>query len=340
MRAALQYEPAGTPVLEEFEDPVAEDGEVLIHLRTAAIGGQDVTGAYQDGMRYPCVLRAEGVGFDDDGRRVYFGERSRLPFGAFAERTVVPAAEVWAVPDDITDELAITMGISGTGAYVPLRDAARIKQGDAVLILGATGAVGQLGCQIARHFGAERVVAAGRSAEALDELVERGIADGRAVLPRGDDAAAAAARHREKVEHVYEEGIASNEGMLSSGTDVDALREQSGGDGYDVVLDILYGHHLTPALKATKHGARYVVIGAHGGMIAEVSAPDLLYRSLTSWGTGQAPPAEREQTWRELLELGRQGIDVSYKRFTFDQTADAYEAQRSSPHAKVTVTIG
>jgi NADPH:quinone reductase-like Zn-dependent oxidoreductase len=339
VKAALQYEPAATPALEEFEEPVAAEGEVLIRVRTAGLGGQDIVGAYQDGMRYPCVVRAEGVGFDENGRRVYFGERSRLPFGAFAEYTVVPEAEVWEVPDDISDQLAITMGISGTGAYVPLRDAARIQDGDAVLVLGATGAVGQVGLQLARHMGAARVVAAGRSREALDGLVQRGVADAGVVLQTGDAAARAAEHHRETAEKAYESGIAEYDAVLQSGDDVAALREQSGGDGYDVVLDILYGHYFSTAAKATRPGARLVTIGAPAGLVASIAAPDLSYRYHTSWGTGQAPPQERHQTWLELLELGRQGIDVNYKEFPFDQSAEAYEAQRSSPHAKVIVSV-
>lgn len=339
MKAALQHEPAGTPVIEEFEKPVAEEGEVLVRLRTVALGGQDIVGAYQDGMSYPCVLRAEGVGIDESGRRVYFGERSRLPYGAFAEYTVVPEEEVWEVPDDISDRMALTMGVSGTGAYVPMRDAAKVEPGDSVLVLGATGAVGQLSCLLAKHFGAGRVVAAGRSQAALDELVERGVADAGVALRTGDEAATAAAAHRENASKAYEKGIADAASVLGTGDDVEEFRRQSGKDGFDVVIDILYGDYFTTALKATRFGARLVTIGAPAGFVTPIAVPDLIYRWHTSWGTGQAPPPERHQTWLELLELGRGGIDVNYKEFTFDQSAEAYEAQRSSPHAKVIVSI-
>jgi NADPH:quinone reductase-like Zn-dependent oxidoreductase len=66
------------------------------------------------------VIRGEGVGRTADGQRAYFGERSVLPFGAWAERTLVPAEEVWAVPDDVDDKTAISMGIAATGTIVPL----------------------------------------------------------------------------------------------------------------------------------------------------------------------------------------------------------------------------
>ncbi len=339
MKAAVQHSAGAPPVIEEHDEPVAQDGEVLIQMRTAALGGQDVVGAYQHGMIYPSIVRAEGVGIDPDGRRVYFGERSRLPFGAMAERTVVPEAEVWEVPDDISDRLAITMGISGTGAYVPLRDAAHIKEGDSVLVLGATGAVGQLGLQFAKHFGAGRVVAAARNRAALDELVERGIADAGAVLQPLEQATEHAAAHRAKMDNPYEGGIEDSASAFQAGADVEALLEQAGGDGYDVVLDILYGPYFTIAAKATRPGARIVTIGAPAGPITPVASFDVAYRTHTAWGTGQAPPADRHRTWLELLELGRQGIDVNYKEFTFDELPQAHEAQRSGPRAKVLVSF-
>lgn len=50
-------------------------------------------------------------------------DRQGSTFGAWAQRTVVPAEEVWDVPDDIDDRLAIALGIAGTGALVPLTEA-------------------------------------------------------------------------------------------------------------------------------------------------------------------------------------------------------------------------
>lgn len=103
-------------------------------------------------MQFPCVIRGEGVGHAPGGRRVYFGERSVAPFEDWAERTLVPTEEVWDVPDDVDDALAITMGIAGTGALLPLEQA-RIQPGETVLMLGGTGTLGQLALQLARILG-------------------------------------------------------------------------------------------------------------------------------------------------------------------------------------------
>jgi NADPH2:quinone reductase len=255
---------------------------------------------------YPCVIRGEGVGHAPDGRRVYFGERSVLPFGAWAQQTIVPAEEVWDVPDDIDDKLAITMAIAGTGAFVPLAQA-EIQPGESVLILGATGALGQVAVQLARHLGAGRVVGAGRSEKALARLAERGIADATVRIGTDDDVAAL---------------------------------QREAGDGFDVVLDIVYGEPFIAALKATRFGARLMSIGAQAGMSAVVNLPDMLYRTHTCVGTGQRSPADRREIWERLLEIARGGaITVDYLELTLDDAADAWAAQIASPHAKIVATI-
>lgn len=251
-------------------------------------------------------MRGEGVGLAEDGRRVYFGEHSAIPFGAWAERTVVPAEEVWDVPEDVDDGLAIAMAIAGTGALVPLEQA-NIQSGESVLILGATGALGQIALQLARNLGAGRVVGAGRNEAALARLAERGIAD--AVVRIGTEA------------------------------DAEALKAEAG-DGYDVVLDVVYGKPFESALKATAFGARIMSIGAQAGIAANVHLPDMLYRTHTCVGTGQRPPGDREAIWRRLLALARdKAIDVDYAHYTLEQAGKAWDAQASSPHAKVIATI-
>src|ERR1700704_4071407 len=108
MRAAVQHEQGSLPHVVDFEapDPVAD--AVLIDVTTVGLGAWDVLAAYREPIDYPCVVRGEGVGVTADGRRVYFGERSIRPFGGWAEQTIVPAAEVWDVPDHVDDRTAIT----------------------------------------------------------------------------------------------------------------------------------------------------------------------------------------------------------------------------------------
>ncbi len=306
MKAAVIGSHGAAPAFEAFEEPQPREGCVMIDVDTAGLGGWDVLGAYRLAVQYPCVLRGEGVGRAEDGRRVYFGERSIAPWGGWAERTIVPAAEVWDVPDDIDDKTAITMAIAGTGAFVPLEQAA-IKPGETVLVLGATGTLGQLALQFARILGAGRVVGASRNAQALDRLRERGIADATVIMGGNDDLA--------------------------------ALKSEAG-DGYDVVLDLVCGAPMIAALKATRWGARVVTVGTGAGTSINLTAGDLLFRTLTVVGTGQRPPADRELIWRRLLDMTREhAIEVDQLEYDLPEIATAWAAQKAGPHAKITCKV-
>lgn len=307
MKAAVITERGVLPIMQDFPEPAAREGAVLIDVDTAGLGGWDVLGAYRLGVEYPCVIRGEGVGRTEDGQRVYFGERSVLPFGAWAERTLVPVEEVWPVPDHIDDRTAITMGIAATGALVPL-EAAKIQPGESVLILGGTGTLGQIALQLARYLGAGKVVAAGRSEEALARLKERGIADATVRL-KGDD------------------------------SDVAALKEEAG-DGFDVVLDLVCGQPMLNALQATRWGARIMTIGTGAGRQVNLDIANLLFRTLSCIGTGQRPPADRRKIWERLLNIAtEQNISVDYAEFSFDDTPTAWTSQVSGPHAKIYARI-
>jgi NADPH:quinone reductase-like Zn-dependent oxidoreductase len=309
MRAVLINNPGEAPTLGEFREPAAQDGAVLINVETAALGGWDGYALTRPHAAYPLVLMGEGVGRTEDGRRVYFGERSVAPFGAWAERTIVPIAEVWDVPHHVDDRTAITMAIAGTGSYVPLQEA-NINKGDSVLVLGATGVLGQLALQYARIMGAGRLVAAGRSEAPLARLLERRITDATVRTGTPDDVA--------------------------------ALKDAAG-EGFDVVFDPICGPTLLAALKATRMGARIVTVGVIPGQstMLKLDIRDLSSRTYGTIGTGWRPAAFRESVWRRLLELVREhDITVDYADYTLDQFPEAWARQIAGPHAKITTKIG
>lgn len=310
MKAAVITERGAIPVVKDFPAPEPRDGCVLINVDTTGLGGWDVLGAYRLGVEYPCVIRGEGVGRNPEGQRVYFGERSVLPWGSWAETTLVPAAEVWTVPDDVDDKTAIAMGIAATGALVPLEQA-QIQPGEKVLILGATGTLGQIALQLAKYLGAGHVSAASRNRNALQRLQSLGLCDSFVCLDGSDDAAALKA---------------------------DACA--NGSEGYDVVLDLVCGEPMLNALKATRWGARIMTIGTGAGRIVNLDMATLLFRSLSVIGTGQRPPADREQIWRRLLKIAKDiNIQIDYIDYYFDDAPDAWQAQVNGPHAKITAKL-
>jgi hypothetical protein len=67
---------------------------------------------------------------------------------------------------------------------------------------------------------------------------------------------------------------------------------------------------------------------------------DLLFRTLTTVGTGQRPPADREQIWLKLLKMAKEhNITVDYADYTLEQVSEAWAAQVAGPHAKITAKI-
>jgi NADPH:quinone reductase-like Zn-dependent oxidoreductase len=152
--------------------------------------------------------------------------------------------------------LAVACGIAGLAAWLPLEWRARLQPGESVLVLGATGVVGQIGVQAAKLLGAGRVVAAGRGASVLSGLLQRGAGE---------------------VVVLAESG--------GSGT----LRAAAGRHGYDIVLDTLYGSPLQGAMAATANGARVVSVGSAAGDRATIGFRELYTRTHYGFSNQQAP---------------------------------------------------
>jgi NADPH:quinone reductase-like Zn-dependent oxidoreductase len=305
VRAAFIHRQNSAPVVGEFPDPTPTGGKLLVEVKVGAIGPTDLAKAAGTWRPYPGphIVNGEGAGRLADGRRVYFGH-SATPYGALAERTLVPEAWVWPISDSIDDEQAAAIGTAGTGALASL-EAARIEPGDRVLILGATGVVGQMGLQIARAMGAGVVAAAGRDAAVLDRLRKRGLADVTAQIGQGDDLA--------------------------------ALKAIADG-GWNVVLDVIYGRPAEAALKTTAWGARMVTMGKFAGSSVTLDAGDLGGRTLSGVGTNSLTLAERRAHYQRLADLVAAGkLKVEVLRHTLDQAPQAWAALGGSPHAKILV---
>lgn len=304
MKAAI-IAPDGSLSLADHAAPQATAGCQRIAVRAAGIGPTDLMRAkgFFGPVAGPYVAGGEGVGTLADGTRVYFGH-SASPFGAMAEYTLVPDDEVWPCPAQLSDDQIIALAISGTGALLPLEEA-HIGAGENVLVLGATGPVGQIALQLARLLGAGRVVAAARNAERLAALTARGWADATVQLGMGDDEA--------------------------------ALQAAAHG-GFDVVLDVIYGPPAEAAMRATRPGARMMSIGVQAGHTVTLSLRDLVFRSHIGVGTGQRPAAERRAAFERLMAMAiGHGLVVDTIVFPFDRAAEAWAAQAGSPHAKIVI---
>src|SRR6266849_8844835 len=193
MTAAVLHTLGQPPRWEDFADPQAIEGESLVRVKAASLKNVDkmmASGSHYDRLPdLPCVCGVDGVGLLDDGTRVYCGG-SRPPYGMMAERTVVSRAWCLPVPEQVDDVAAAALPNPALSAWLALVWRAQLQRGEMVLILGATGVAGQLAVQIAKHLGAERVVAAGRNRRVLPTLPDLG-ADATLALDLSDQDLAA-----------------------------------------------------------------------------------------------------------------------------------------------------
>ena len=191
MKAFALREFDQAPEVTEVDLPDPAAGEVRVRVRAASLNGFDlsVANGYLKGMmehRFPVVLgkdfagEVDAVGPEVDGFQVgdrVFGVvmKDALGDGSFGEYVTVPAAfGIAKLPDGIDFTEAAALGLAGTAA-VDAFDAAGITNGQTVLVVGATGGVGQQALQLAARAGAT-VIATAHSTEEIELVTELGAA--------------------------------------------------------------------------------------------------------------------------------------------------------------------
>lgn len=304
MRAAVITELGADPVLADIPEPEAGDDGVVVDITTAALNPADLV--YASGIRLrpstPFVPGIEGVGTTAAGERVYFYP-SRHPDGTFAEKAVAKAGHTQLLPDDITDEQALCLGVAGTTAWLALTWKGNLRPGESVLVLGATGSVGQVAVQAAKALGAGRVVAAGRDRATLDTVATWG-ADAVVTLDDG-----------------YEE----------------RLVEESRG-GFDLIVDSLYGEPMVAGIRALTYGGRVVNLGMRAGRTVELPGIPLKGRDLLSLTIDLVPAEAKATAFSELCAVARDGgIHTEFEVTGLEDVAATWQRQNTSPHRKLLV---
>jgi NADPH:quinone reductase len=219
MRAVQIDEFGGPEVLQVVDVPKPQpgDGEVLIEVSRAGVNFADThqrENSYLARYEVPLILGGEVAGTTEDGRRVVALLRS----GGYAEYAVAPEATVYPIPDGLDDDAALALLIQGLTAWHLLRTCGRVAPGESVVVISGAGGVGSLTVQLAKPFGAGRVIATASSEEKRALTVELG-ADA-AVDPSTEDLTGAL--------------IEAN-----GGRPVDVVLEMSGGRIFDQSADAL-----------------------------------------------------------------------------------------------------
>ncbi|WP_232668855.1 quinone oxidoreductase family protein [Pseudonocardia sp. TRM90224] len=294
MKAAVVERRGGVPRYRDFREPDVAAGEVLVTVEAVAVENVDraiVAGTHFTAAPFQAALPAipcfDGVGRLPDGTLVGFGGLTP-PYGALAERVAVPAAFARPMPDGI--EPTVVAALSSAISAMSMLTAGGLIAGETVLVQGATGVAGRLAVQIARLLGAGRIVAVGRDATALEELPALG-AD--AVINTA----------------------------VSDAALLQAYRDHAG-DGYDVVVDYLWGRPtemLTLALVPDAFAlptkpTRLVHVGESAGRTIELTGDALrtsgleIYGAARNMSIGMAAAVEHVVGW---VRSGRLAVPVA-----------------------------
>jgi NADPH2:quinone reductase len=167
MRAVQITRFGGPEVLEvvDLPDPTPGPGQQLYDVSTAGINYADthqVEDSYLAKQTLPLVPGAEFVGRAVDGGPRVVG---LLAGGGYAERVAAEEELTWAVPDGVSDEQALAVVLQGATAWHLLRTCAHLQDGESVVVIAGAGGVGSLAVQLARRWGAGRVIATASCAD-------------------------------------------------------------------------------------------------------------------------------------------------------------------------------
>ncbi|MGH2942459.1 MAG: quinone oxidoreductase family protein [Solirubrobacteraceae bacterium] len=308
MRAAILREYGQPPEPGEFDEPQPGEGQVVLDVLAAGMNPVDLamtSGTFYAGSPpLPSVVGREGVGRTPDGQIVYF-DSPVAPYGSFAEQALVNADSTIPLPAELDPKLAVAFGTAGLAAWLALEWRAQVEEGETVLVLGASGVVGQIAVQAAKLLGAARVVAAARSAAGLKHAQELG-ADAIVQIGQVDDLAKAF--------------------------------QEASGEGVDVVIDPVWGEPAAAALEACRPHARHVQIGQSAGSHATISSAAVRGKMLAILGhtNFRAPQEIKRAAYQRMVEHAARGeLTVEVEWMALDQAAEAWSRQRSSPHHKL-----
>lgn len=293
MTSAARLHEHGTPLrVEDVDLPDPGNGEVLVDLSFGGVNPVDRYGAQgkvaPDGP-LPRTMGGEASGHVD-GRPVLVAGAGlgAKRDGVWATQAVVPQSAVVPLPDGVDLRDAAAMGVAGLTAWNVLHEAA-VGDGDRVLVLGASGGVGQVVVSLAASMGA-RVVGQTSSADKADAVRRQGA-----------------------------------HGVVVA--DADGLADAVGGQSPTVVVDPLGGAFTDAGLQLLEPRGRLVLFGTSADAVGQVHLQNLYRKSLTVLGYGGLILTEQER--REGLELALQALAEGRMRIAVDRVLPLAEVEQA-----------
>lgn len=272
--------------IEEIPDPVPGKGQVLIAVEACGLGFVDgllVQGKYQVKDPLPftpggelagrVLAVGEGVSTDLIGKRV-----AGLAKGGLAEKALAPAAACAVLPDAFSSSAAAAALLNYCTAIYGFEDCGKLRAGETVLVLGASGGVGMAAIDVARGLGAT-VIAAASSADKRAACLARGAAHA--------------------VDYTQADWRKTLETLVE-------------GKGVDLVYDPVSGPWSETAFRCLAPGGRHLVVGFASGEIAKLPLNLALLKRASlvgvDWGGHvRAHATEGKRLAQRLIDLVVEG---------------------------------
>jgi NADPH:quinone reductase len=299
---AIQITEFGGPetlTVGELPDPTPTDGQHVFDVLAAGINYADThqtEDSYLAKQTLPFIPGGEVVVRGEDGQRLV----GLLAGGGYAQKVAANPAQLFPVPDNVSDADALTTLVQGATAWHLLRTSAHLEPGETVVVHAGAGGVGTLAIQLAKRWGAGRVIATA-SSDAKRQLT----------LELGADVA-----------------VDSTVDDLTA-----ALREANDGKRVDVVLEMTGGPVFDQSLAALAPLGRRATFGqASRTQPTPVAAGMLMARSIGVIGFWLVHVMQRPKLFAaavtDLMAMIADGSirPVIGAAYSLDGAADAHRA--------------
>lgn len=263
MKAAVVFEKGSIPQYADFPEPEVQENEILVSVKAASIKNLDKARAggnhysTENQEHQPTIIGTDGAGYLENGNKVYFFSKK----GTVSEKAAADEKMIIPIPEELDFSLAAALPNAVMGSAMALKFKAGLQPGNTVLINGATGITGRIAVQIAKIYGAGRVIVTGRNEKSLESLLELG-ADEVISLKLDDH------DFKQKIKEVHQE------------------------TPIDIILDYIWGHSVEMILSAFKgdgtfsHKTKLVTIGGMSGDTVQLSSQILRGTDIQISGSG------------------------------------------------------
>jgi NADPH2:quinone reductase len=278
----------GALEIRDVPEPTADGPfgpQLLVDVHAVGISFPDLLlskGEYQLKPELPFTLGVDFAGVvrsAPEGSGFAPGDRvaACLAHGGAAETVGLGPDSVFPLPDSLSFEQGAAIPMNYLTAQFALKERGRVREGETVLVHGAAGGVGTATLQVAKGYGARTIAVV--STEQKAEVARAAGAD----------------------------EVVLADGFLA------AVKELTGGQGVDIVMDVVGGDLFTDSLRALGPQGRLLVVGFTQGSIPEVKVNRLLLNNIDVRGVGwgayaMVRPGFMAAQWRALEPMMASGV--------------------------------